>query len=171
MKTVFIDRDGVINKRLIDDWVKKWEEFTFLPGVLDAMALLRKNGYRCLLITNQRGLSLGLFSLQELGEIHQQMNRTLVQNGGGFFDDIFVCYHDRHHDCSCRKPQPGLFFQAVEKYPDIDLSNSVMFGDSESDREAASRAGCGRFYLIDREYSLLDRVVEFLQDEVQKGEK
>ena len=162
MKTVFIDRDGVINRRLVGDWVKKWEEFDMLPGVPEAIGKLKEAGFRCILITNQRGLALDLFSFDDLKSLHNMMNAKLKAEGGGEFDDIFICPHDRHENCNCRKPKPGLFFQATEKYPDIELKNTVMFGDKDTDREASEAAGCGAFYLIDDEVSLLDRVKEFL---------
>ena len=162
MKTVFIDRDGVINRRLVGDWVKKWEEFDMLPGVPEAIGKLKEAGFCCILITNQRGIALNLFSLEGLAEVHNKMNEKLKAEGSGEFDDIFICPHDRHENCNCRKPKPGLFFQATEKYPDIELKDTVMFGDKDTDREASEAAGCGAFYLIDDEVSLLDRVKEFL---------
>lgn len=165
MKTVFIDRDGVINRRLVGDWVKTWEEFEMLDGVPEAMGKLKRAGYRCILITNQRGISLNLFDFDQLAEIHQKMNEMMMKEGGGRIDDIFICPHDRHHECNCRKPQPGLFFQAAEKYSDINISETVMFGDKDTDQQAAESAGCGEFFLIDDEHSLLQRVDEFLKQQ------
>jgi len=161
MKTVFIDRDGVINRRLVGDWVKCWEEFDILAGVPEAIGKLKTAGYRTILITNQRGISLGLFDFDRLKQLHDKMNSRLLE-GGGKIDDIFICPHDRHHNCECRKPKPGLFFQAAEKYKDITLAETAMFGDKETDKEAAQAAGCGHFFKIDDEYSLLDRVNEYL---------
>ena len=165
MKTVFIDRDGVINKRLVGDWVKKWDEFEMLPGVPEAIGLLKKEGFRCLLITNQRGISLKLFDFDGLADVHKKMNEQLLTEGGGQIDDIFICPHDRHHNCDCRKPKAGLFFQAVEKYADIDLKKTAMFGDKDTDRQASEAAGCGSFYLVNDENSLLDCVKEFLSQQ------
>ena len=162
MKTVFIDRDGVINRRLIGDWVKKWQEFEMLPGVPEALGKLKHAGYRCILITNQRGIALDLFNFDDLKVLHNKMNEKLIKEGGASFDDIFICPHDRHENCGCRKPKPGLFYQAVEKYSDISLAETVMFGDKDTDREASEAAGCGAFYLVDDENSLLDCVNKFL---------
>ena len=161
MKTVFIDRDGVINRRLVGDWVKKWEEFDMLPGVPEAIGKLKKAGFRCVLITNQRGIALNLFSFEDLHEIHSKMNEEFEPSGGKI-DDIFICPHDRHENSDCRKPKPGLFFQAAEKYSDIKLSETVMFGDKDTDRQAAEAAGCGSFFLVDEENSLLDCVNKYL---------
>ncbi len=165
MKTVFVDRDGVINRRLVGDWVKKWEEFEMLSGVPEAIGKLKDAGYRCILITNQRGIALDLFTFDGLAEVHGKMNDKLKAEGGGAFDDVFICPHDRHENCNCRKPKPGLFFQAVEKYPDIQIKDTVMFGDKDTDREAAEAAGCRSFYLVDDEKSLLDCVNEFLSQQ------
>lgn len=165
MKTVFVDRDGVINKRLVGDWVKNWEEFEMLPGVPEAMAKLKKAGYCCILITNQRGIALDLFTFEDLSEIHRKMNDKLKTEGGGEFDDIFICPHDRQDNCDCRKPEPGLFFQAVEKYPDINIQETVMFGDKDTDRQAAEAAGCRAFFLVGENKSLLDCVNEFLSQQ------
>lgn len=165
MKTVFIDRDGVINRRLVGDWVKKWEEFEMLSGVPEAIGKLKKSGYRCILITNQRGIALKLFSFDDLAELHQKMNDKLNIEGGGSFDDVFICPHDRHENCDCRKPKPGLFFQATEKYDDILLNDTVMFGDKDTDRQASEAAGCGGFYLVDDENSLLDCVNKYLSQQ------
>jgi histidinol-phosphate phosphatase family protein len=162
MKTVFIDRDGVINRRLIGDWVKSWNEFEMLSGVPEALKALKDSGFRLVLITNQRCLALKLISREQLDEIHAAMNQALELSGGAAFDDIYICPHDRQDGCDCRKPQPGMLYQAREKYSDIDLSQCVMFGDSDTDEGAAVAAGCAGFYRIDEKFSLLDRVQEYL---------
>ena len=162
MKTVFLDRDGVINVRPIDDWVKCWEEFHFLDGVPEALKLLKDEGFRLVLITNQRCLALGLITRQQLDDIHALMNQYLVENGSAAFDDIYVCPHDRHEGCECRKPKPGMILQAQSKHMDFSVDDCVMFGDRESDRGAAEAAGCKEFYQINAENSLLDKVREYL---------
>ena len=161
MKTVFIDRDGVINRRLIGDWAKNWEEFEMLPGVPEAVAKLKKAGYRCIVVTNQRGISLGYFTRKDLDEIHKKMNEEFIKEGGSI-DDIFVCPHGKEDGCGCRKPAPGLFYQAAEKYPDLSLEDSVMFGDKDTDRQAAISAGCAHFYLVSDDKPLIECVNNFL---------
>jgi D-glycero-D-manno-heptose 1,7-bisphosphate phosphatase len=161
-KTVFIDRDGVINRRLISDWIKTWSEFEMLEGVPKSLRLLKDAGYRVILITNQRCLALGLINRAELDALHVKMNRHLEEQSAASFDDIFVCPHDRDDGCDCRKPRPGMFLHAANKYPDIDLSKCVMFGDSDSDEGAAVAAGCKGFYRIDESTSLLDQVKVYL---------
>ncbi|MCM8535386.1 MAG: HAD family hydrolase [Lentisphaeraceae bacterium] len=162
-KTVFIDRDGVINRRLIDDWVKVWEEFELLDGVPEALSLLKNADYRLILITNQRGIAVNKFTRETLDNTHEKMNELISSKDGAPFDAIYVCPHDRHEKCSCRKPQPGMILQAAQDFQDINLSECVMFGDSESDRGASENAGCKGFYKIDDEHSLLNRVKEYLK--------
>ena len=164
-KTVFIDRDGVINRRLIGDWVKHWEEFDLLDGVPQALALLKANNFRLVLITNQRAIALNLLDFDRVNLLHSQMNDAIVSHGGAAFDAIYICPHDRHEKCDCRKPQPGMFLQAAKDFQDIDLPSCVMFGDSDSDGEAAMAAGCAKFYKIDEEFSLLDLVKQFIDQE------
>lgn len=161
-KTVFIDRDGVINRRLIDDWVKVWDEFELLAGVPEALKSLKDAGFRLILITNQRGIAVGKFTRETLDDTHAKMNELISSKGGAPFDAIYVCPHDRHENCGCRKPQPGMILQAAKDYPDIVLTECVMFGDSESDRGAAENAGCKGFYKIDQENSLNDQVKSYL---------
>ncbi|NQZ56310.1 MAG: HAD-IIIA family hydrolase [Lentisphaeraceae bacterium] len=164
-KTVFIDRDGVINRRLIGDWVKHWEEFDLLDGVPQALALLKASNFRLVLITNQRAIALNLLDFDRVNQLHSHMNEDIVSKGGAAFDAIYICPHDRHENCECRKPQPGMFLQAAEDFPDINLPSCVMFGDSDSDGEAAIAAGCARFYKIDEKSTLLDLVQDFIGQE------
>jgi len=161
-KTIFIDRDGVVNRRLIGDWVKCWSEFDLLPNVPEALALLKQHGYRLILITNQRALALKLFTAEELDEVHRQMNELIESKGGASFDAIYICPHDRHDNCNCRKPKPGMFFQAKKDFPDIEFSQCSMIGDSDSDGEAAISAGCSRFYKVDETNSLFDCTRQFI---------
>ena len=161
-RTVFIDRDGVINKRPVGDWVKSWDEFKLLDGVPQALHLLKAAGCRLILITNQRCLALGLIDNQQLERIHQNMNELIEEKGGARLDDIFVCPHDRHEECDCRKPRPGLIFQAAARYSDIVLEECPMFGDRDTDEQAAAAAGCGTFFRVSDDKSFLDCVREYL---------
>ena len=144
-KVVFLDRDGTIN---IDspDYIKNWEEFEFLPRSLNAIKELTLNGYATIVITNQSAIPRKLISLQELEHIHTMM-RQMVQSNGGNIKDIFFCPHMPADDCDCRKPQPGLIYQAQRKYH-IDLSAAIMVGDSDRDIVCARNAGCGYAVLV-----------------------
>ncbi len=155
MKTIFIDRDGCVNVRLVGNWVMDWNDFEFMPGAIAGIAKLKKAGYRLILITNQRCINVGKFSLQGLNQLHDKMQDELKKEGG-YFDRIYHCPHDRHEDCDCRKPKPGMFFQATADFDDIVLEDSCMLGDMDSDQKAADAAKVGRFYKISDQFTIDD---------------
>lgn len=136
---VFLDRDGVIN-RDSPDYIKSWSEFEFLPGVLDALAKLSRRGYGIYVISNQSAVGRGLISQTMLEQIFSNMLRVIYSHGGRI-TDVFYCPHRPEEDCPCRKPMPGLVFEACRKYP-VDLSKAVMVGDSAKDVACARNAGC-----------------------------
>jgi len=132
---VFLDRDGVLNRKPPPgQFVTRWEDFELLPGVEDAIATLNRSGRKAIVVTNQRGVALGLYSLEELAEMHERLQKLLSARGS-CLDGIYVCPHDVGQ-CSCRKPQTGLFEQAFRDFPDACAANSVMIGDSLRDIEA-----------------------------------
>jgi len=142
---VFLDRDGVIN-RDSPAYIKTWDEFEFLPGSLEAMALLTRNGFTLIVITNQSIIGRGMADMRTLSHTHRQMSETVAANGGRI-RDIFFCPHHPEDGCDCRKPAPGLIFKARDTY-NIDLANAVMVGDSAKDIECARNAGCGASVLV-----------------------
>lgn len=144
-KVVFLDRDGVIN-RDSPAYIKTWEEFEFLPGSLEAMALLTRHGFTIIVITNQSIIGRGMVDLKTLSHTHRQMSEAVAAHGGSI-RGIFFCPHHPEDGCDCRKPAPGLIFKAQDTY-DIDLSNAVMVGDSAKDIECARNAGCGTSVLV-----------------------
>ncbi len=145
-RTIFLDRDGVINRKAADgDYVKSWEEFDFLPGALDALCLFAQFHVRVVVLTNQRGVALGRYSLSDLAKIYDNMVAT-VEAVGGRLDDIYFCPHDIGV-CNCRKPAPGLLREALADYPDIVPDQSPFLGDSLSDLEAARAAGVPPWHL------------------------
>ena len=144
--TIFLDRDGVIN---VDspDYIKCAEEFHFIAGSAEAIALLSKRGFDVVVITNQSGVGRGMFTCQELESIFYKMTKE-VADEGGLIKDIFFCPHTPEDGCLCRKPLPGLILQAIEQYG-IDPARSCMVGDSIRDIECARNAGC-RYSLLVR---------------------
>jgi len=148
-KVIFLDRDGVIN-RDSPNYIKSRAEFEFLPGSLEAIRMLTENGYTIIVITNQSAVARKLISPEELNAIHEMMRGT-VKKHGGRITDIFFCPHLPDDDCLCRKPKPGLIYQAKQRY-DIDISCSVMVGDSVKDIECARQAGCGQAVLVSSGY-------------------
>ncbi len=142
---VFLDRDGTINHDS-PNYIKNRSEFGFIPGSIDAIRDLTTAGYQSIVITNQSALGRKLISPAELDDMHEMMKDAILM-GGGQVTDIFLCPHMPDSGCECRKPAPGLIFQARRKYG-IDLSRTIMVGDSAKDIECACNAGCGQAVLI-----------------------
>ena len=148
MPAVFLDRDGVINRRR-PDHVKAWEEFEFLPGVLAAMATLRSMNTPVVVVTNQGAVGRGLLSAEALGRIHTRMLQA-IRAAGGHVEAIYACLHAPAENCRCRKPAPTLLQRASLELG-ITLPASIMVGDSRSDVEAARAAGCRPVLISDSE--------------------
>lgn len=136
---VFLDRDGVINENR-DDYVKNWEEIRFLPGALDAMAILASTPFRIVLVTNQSIIGRGMLTQAQVEKINRRL-AIEVEAHGGRLDGIYFCPHHPNEGCLCRKPRPGLIMQAACDL-DIDLTRSFLVGDAVSDIDAALAAGC-----------------------------
>jgi len=135
---VFLDRDGVINKKIEGDYVRAWSQFEFLPNIVDWIRLFQALDHLVIVVTNQRGVALGRMTMEDVDAIHRKMREEL-QAQGARIDDIFICPHG-YDCCDCRKPQPGLVLQAQKKH-DIDLSKSLLIGDSDSDEQLARNCG------------------------------
>ena len=135
---VFLDRDGVINRRRVDH-VKSWAEFEFLPGAVEAVSELRRMGLRSIVITNQAAVGRGLLTQEQLSSIHRHMTSHITE-AGGVIERIYVCTHTPNANCDCRKPATELFRRASQELG-IELGGSIMIGDSRSDVEAAHAIG------------------------------
>jgi len=147
IRTVFLDRDGVINRKLPEgDYVKCWEEFEFLPKVPEALRLLREAGLRLIIVTNQRGIARGRMTERDLEEIHRRMLAELARFQASV-DAIYYCPHEEGA-CNCRKPRDGLFQQAQKDFPDIDFASSAVIGDSLKDMEVGTQLGCLTILII-----------------------
>ncbi len=139
--TLFLDRDGVINKKIEGDYVRNWQQFRFLPKAIDALKILSEIFDRIIIVTNQRGIGRGLMTEQDLENIHKQMLRQLKKNGIEI-TKIYYCPHDHEKEtCNCRKPKTGMALKAKKDFPEIDFEKSIMVGDSQSDIEFAQNAG------------------------------
>ena len=139
-RAIFLDRDGVINRRRINDYVKSWEEFEFLPDIFRGLPGMHERGYLVIVVTNQRGIARGLMSEVDVVEIHRLMNNELYDKTSERVDRVYVCPHDIADKCDCRKPKPGMLLEAARDY-DLDLSACWLIGDSESDIQAGLAAG------------------------------
>jgi D-glycero-D-manno-heptose 1,7-bisphosphate phosphatase len=144
--TVFLDRDGVINRKMPEGtYVERWDQFEFLPGAVEALELLSGAGIRTVVVTNQRGVALGRMTPAAVDDIHSRMQAALAV-GHADCAVVLVCPHE-DGACECRKPRLGLFRQAQALMPEIDIARSIVIGDSPSDLVAAAALGCP-FYLV-----------------------
>lgn len=138
-RTLFLDRDGVLNRRIVDGYVRGPDELEILPGVPEALARLTRAGWRAVVVTNQRGIALGLMSREDVAQVHGVLSDRVAE-AGGRLEEFYVCPHDRDTGCPCRKPEPGLLDQAHARAA-VDWSRSVLIGDSDSDIEAGKARG------------------------------
>jgi D-glycero-D-manno-heptose 1,7-bisphosphate phosphatase len=137
---VILDRDGVLNYEAPDSgYVQRAEDFRWLPGAREGLALLHRAGIRISVATNQSGVGRGLMSLEDLQRVHAKM-RTEADASGAALDAVLWCAHAPEAGCSCRKPEPGLILAAIER-SGIPAAETLLVGDDERDLEAAARAG------------------------------
>lgn len=130
--SVFLDRDGVINKRLPGNYVKRWKEFEFLPGAVEALAILSEIFRYVFIVTNQQGIGKGLMSEKDLVSVHEKM-LSEIEAGGGRVDKIYHSPHLESENHPSRKPQPGMAMKTVMDFPRVVLERSIMVGDSDTD--------------------------------------
>ena len=138
--TLFLDRDGVVNVRLIDDYVKNINEFEFLPGVLEALKIFAEKFGRIIIVTNQQGVGKGLMTMHDVETVHSFMLKE-IENQKGRIDAIYVCPQLKSDPNNFRKPSPRMAYMAQHDFPDIDFDKSIMIGDSNSDIEFGKNAG------------------------------
>ena len=161
--TVLLDRDGVLNRKPSRArYVCSWADWDWLPGALEALFAFRRAGWRVLLISNQAGIARGALTHAHLDEIHARMH-VEAEQAGGRIDGVYVCPHGWDENCDCRKPSPGMIFQAQRDWA-LDLSRTWFLGDDERDAEAARSAGC-RFAKIGESLSLLGAAAHLLSGE------
>lgn len=147
MKTIFLDRDGVINRNPPNrGYVKKWEEFAFIPNAREAIRDLTENDYRIIVITNQSGIGRGLYSKESVADIHSRMVAE-VSKAGGKVDAVYYCPHHPNAGCECRKPKPGMLTRAAREHH-IELSNAYLIGDWTTDIEAGQSVGATTFLVL-----------------------
>jgi D-glycero-D-manno-heptose 1,7-bisphosphate phosphatase len=152
---VFLDRDGVINRRAPEGgYIRRWAEFEFLPGALDALSAMQDAGAALFVATNQRGVARGLVEPRKLTQIHLRM-RAAAAAAGVRFAGIFVCPHEVGM-CDCRKPDVGLFRQAQQAQPWVSFAEAHLVGDSISDLQAGHRLGM-RLWLVGAQHRAVAR--------------
>ncbi len=135
-----LDRDGVINRRLIGNYVRRWDEFEFMEGVLEAMPILADYFQTIVVVTNQQGIAKGIMTEKDLQLVHQKMVAT-IEKSGGRIDKVYYCKEHERDNPHNRKPNIGMAEQAQKDFPYINFDNTVMVGDSVSDMVFGQRLG------------------------------
>ena len=144
IKTIFLDRDGVINKEV--RYLYRLSDFEFIDGVFDACLYFQKLSYKIIIISNQSGIARGYYNENDYQKLTEWMLGQFNGNGINILD-IFYCPHSPESLCECRKPKPGMLIEAKDKY-NIGMKDSWMIGDKETDIEAANLAGINNTILV-----------------------
>jgi len=168
-QAAFLDRDGVINQKAAEgEYIVRWDDVHFLPGVSHGIKLLNESGFRVIVVTNQRCVARGLITSHELEVLHRQM-REYIDREGARIDDILYCPHEIEPPCNCRKPMPGMLLEAARTHS-IEMNKSWMIGDSEVDMRAGKAAGCKTAWVGPRNGSTFgsDVVAESLVDAAEQ---
>jgi histidinol-phosphate phosphatase family protein len=138
--TLFLDRDGVINKRIVGDYIKRTDEFFLLPNVAKAIAIANQKFGRVVVVTNQQGIGKGLMNTSNLSEVHRYCSELLHKQGAKI-DAYYFAPALSSENSSLRKPNTGMALQAKQDFPEIDFNKSIMVGDSNSDIEFGENLG------------------------------
>jgi D-glycero-D-manno-heptose 1,7-bisphosphate phosphatase len=168
-KVVFLDRDGVINKEI--GYLHKSKDFEFIDGVFKACQYFQKLDYQLIIVTNQSGIARGYYQEEDFHTLTKWMLERFAGQGIDILD-VFFCPHGPESTCECRKPRPGMFLKAHDKY-NIDMENSWMIGDKEADVGAANSAGISNTILvksghdIDEANSKAKFILKSIKDNIQ----
>ena len=146
--SLFLDRDGVINTRLVDDYVKCWEDFEFLPGVLEAIKCFNKLFSTIVVVTNQQGIGKGLMKVETLNNIHKKMISE-IESAGGRIDKVYFCPDLRESNSLYRKPNMGMGLKARKDFPAIRFRKSIIAGDSIGDMQFGRKLGMNTVLISD----------------------
>ncbi|MES2679531.1 MAG: HAD family hydrolase [Bacteroidota bacterium] len=146
---LFLDRDGVINKKLENDYVKHWIEFEFIDGVFDALKYLNTVFGKIVVVTNQQGIGKGLYRTEDLELIHKNMIYEIVYHGGRI-DKVYFSPYLNSENHPTRKPGIGMAHNARQDYPEIDFNKSIIIGDSMSDMAFGRTAGMKTVFISEK---------------------
>lgn len=150
-RAVFVDRDGVIN--VDKGYVHKSEDLELFDGVVEAICLLKTEGFKIIVVTNQSGVARGFYPERAVRDFHEEMQRVLAKADAAL-DAYYYCPHhpegaviEYRRSCACRKPAPGMFQRAIEDF-DLESATCYVVGDEMRDLEAGRRAGCRAGFLV-----------------------
>jgi len=145
-KAIFIDRDGVINNESNHYYIYKLDEFIINDGIVEALQLLSKNDFLIIVITNQGGISKGMYTKSDVDIIHNYFEKTMAENGVEIAEFYYCPHHSDIEKCLCRKPDSLMIEKAIARF-DIDVKQSFLIGDSKRDIEAGKKAGLECFLI------------------------
>jgi len=166
--TLFLDRDGVINKRLPDDYVKEVSQFEFIDGVLQAISVFSKLFNRIIIVSNQQGIGKGLMTVKQLELIHEEMHQK-VKEAGGKIDKVLYSPYLSTEKHFTRKPMIGMGLLAKKEFGDISFRKSVMVGDSVSDMLFGKRLGMKTVYLGEvAEARLKNKIIDYCYQDLKE---
>ncbi len=159
---VILDRDGVLNVRPPRaEYVRCPEEFRWLPKSREALSRFNEAGWRVIVVSNQAGIARGAMTEEDLEAVNQRMHTEAIA-AGGRIETVYHCPHNWDEGCDCRKPRPGMLFQAQRDFQ-LDLTRTTFIGDDERDEQAAKEAGC-QSALVTEETSLYDLTLQLLDN-------
>ena len=169
IKTIFLDRDGVVNKEV--NYLHKIDDFEFIDGIFDVCLYFQSLGYKIIIITNQSGISRGYYSHSDYQKVTQWMLDQFQYKNINILD-IFHCPHGPNSTCDCRKPKPGMFLKAKAKH-NTDMEKSWMIGDKERDTIAANSAGIDNTILIRSSHRIdeSNSNARFILDSIQQSKQ
>jgi D-glycero-D-manno-heptose 1,7-bisphosphate phosphatase len=169
IKTIFLDRDGVINKEI--NYLHKIEDFEFINGVFEACQYLESLNYKIIITTNQSGISRGYYTESDFQIITNWMIAQFKKNDINILD-VFHCPHSPDSNCNCRKPMPGMLLEAKYKY-NINMKYSWMIGDKEADIIAANTAGINNTILVRSGHKInkADSIAKYILDSIDQSNK
>ena len=167
IKTIFLDRDGVINKEV--GYLHIIEDFEFIDGVFDTCLYFQSLSYQIIIVTNQSGIERGYYNENDFHIVNNWMLEQFKDRGIDILD-VFFCPHGPESNCDCRKPKPGMFNQANKKY-DINMEESWMIGDKEADVQAANAASIQNTILVKSGHAIdeVNSKAEFILDSIKQA--
>jgi D-glycero-D-manno-heptose 1,7-bisphosphate phosphatase len=139
-KAIFLDRDGVLIKNDTQYYIWKLEKLEFTDGVFDNLRLLSQQGYRLFIVSNQGGISKGIYKTEDVIKFHSELESRFKNEGIQFEEIVFCPHHPEIEKCMCRKPESLMIDKLVAKYK-LSYADSFLIGDTESDMQAAQKAG------------------------------
>jgi D-glycero-D-manno-heptose 1,7-bisphosphate phosphatase len=158
--TLFLDRDGVINERIIDDYVMDPKDLILTPNLIQALVVFTQHFNKIFVVSNQQCVGKGLCNLETIENVHGALNDILLKEKI-LISEFLVCPHKATDNCHCRKPKSGLALQAQSKYPDIDFLKSVMVGDMLSDMKFGKNLGMTTIYVGDQKVPNFNEIEKY----------